>query len=180
MDIPAVTDYLCPGSNEDATNGCADGGIPFTKSRQPRLDAMPENIIFPLTYVFIANIFISQLVIGVLIDNIRRQSGSALYTEEQRIWRATQITMNRLSLKLKPDVPKWTPRKVIYEVLESGGYEVFIMTIIILNTLWMATEHDPHSQTYVDISNVVNWFFIVIYVGETFAKLFAFGRAFGL
>ena len=31
------------------------------------------------------------------------------------------------------------------------------------------------TQTYVDISNVVNWFFIVIYVGETFAKLFAFG-----
>ena len=74
--VSQVTDYLCPGSNEDATNGCADGGIAFTKSRQPRLDAMPENIIFPLTYVFIANIFISQLVIGVLIDNIRRQSGS--------------------------------------------------------------------------------------------------------
>jgi hypothetical protein len=34
---------------------------------------MPQNVIFPITYVFLANIFISQMVIGVLIDNIRRQ-----------------------------------------------------------------------------------------------------------
>ena len=35
---------------------------------------------------------------------------------------------------------------MIYEVLESERYEAFIMTVIILNTLWMATEHDPHTQ----------------------------------
>ena len=27
MDIPASFEYLCPGSNIDATNGCPDGGI---------------------------------------------------------------------------------------------------------------------------------------------------------
>jgi len=175
MDVPPSFEYLCVGSANDATNGCPDGASTFTKARQPRMDEMPANIIFPLTYVFIANIFISQLVIGVLIDNIRRQTGSALFTEEQRIWRATQTTMSRLTKKMKPDVPKMPARRIVYEFIESANYEVFIMTIIILNTLWMATEHEPHPQIYLDISEVVGWFFIIIYVVETAAKLFAYG-----
>lgn len=175
MDIPPNFQYLCPGSHMDATNGCPDGSRGFFNAAQPRLNEMAENVVFPITYVFIANIFISQLVIGVLIDNIRRQTGSALFTEEQRIWRSTCITMNRLQKKPKPDTPKNEYRKAVYNFLESQEYEWFIMGVIILNTLWMATEHEPHTQLYADIAFVVGWFFIVIYVGETFAKLFAYG-----
>ena len=173
MDIPASFEYLCPGSNIDATNGCPDGGIPFFKARQPVINEKPENIVFPITYVFVANIFISQLVIGVLIDNIRRQTGTALYTEEQRVWNATKQTLERLSEKVQPPDLKGF-QKILYEFLEGESYEIFITTIIILNTLWMATEHEPHVQLYLDIANVVGWFFITIYVTETFAKLYVF------
>ena len=175
MDIPTSYEYLCPGTNEDATNGCPEGGVPFTKSLQPVLDEMPQNIIFPITYVFLANIFISQMVIGVLIDNIRRQTGSALYTQEQRVWRATKMTMDRLTLKLKPEKPDNPLRLFLYEALDSQQYEVFIMTIIILNTLMMATDFDPPDRLWLTISDYVGWCFLTIYVVETIAKIIAFG-----
>ena len=81
-------------------------------------------------------------MIGVLIDNIRRQTGSALFTEQQRIWRATLITMDRLKKKFKPQIPEQPLRKWLYLILESETYNIFIMSVIILNTLWMATEHE--------------------------------------
>ena len=173
MDIPKTNEYLCPGSNADATNGCPNAKTPFNKARQPVVNAVPENILFPITYIFLANVFVSQLVIGVLIDNIRRQAGTALYTEEQRIWNATRQTIERLSMKIKPPNLAGT-QKVLYDFLNSDNYEIFITTIIIVNTLWMATEHEPHVQLYLDIAYIVGWFFIIIYVSETLAKLYVF------
>ena len=173
MDIPKTNEYLCPGSNDDATNGCPNAKTPFNKARQPVVNAVPENILFPITYIFLANVFVSQLVIGVLIDNIRRQAGTALYTEEQRIWNATRQTIERLSMKIKPPNLAGS-QKILYDFLNSDNYEIFITTIIIVNTLWMATEHEPHVQLYLDIALIVGWFFIIIYVSETFAKLYVF------
>ena len=101
---------------------------------------MPANILFPIVFVVIANVFVSQLVIGVLIDNIRRQTGSALYTEHQRIWRATQITLSRLSIKTKNVPPTNALRSL-----------------------------------YIDLPLYVGWVFMVIYVGESGAKIIAYG-----
>ena len=47
---------------------------------QPR-GSKPENILFLSTCL--ANAFVSQLVIGVLIDNIRQQTGTALYNNQR-------------------------------------------------------------------------------------------------
>lgn len=49
------------------------------------------------------------------------------------------------------------------------------MTVIILNTLWMATEHDPPEELYESIQVVGDYIFISIYVVETVAKLYSYG-----
>jgi hypothetical protein len=49
----------------------------------------------------------------VLIDNIRRQSGSALYTETQRAWIATGVTLGRLQRSRKPPEPTTSPKKEV-------------------------------------------------------------------
>ena len=83
--------------------------------------------------------------------------------------------MSRLSIKTKNLPPTNALRLFLYNILDSASYELFINLVIILNTFWMATEHDPEETLYIDLSFYVGWVFIVIYVGETGAKIIAYG-----
>ena len=175
MDIPEQTEIVCSNSGLDGSKGCEPWETQYVVAAQPESNSMPENIMFPIVYIFIANAFISQLVIGVLIDNIRRQSGTALYTETQRIWWATGVTMGRLSLKAKPKIPTQPLRKFLYLILISDIYDSIMMVIIVVNTLWMATEHYPAPHIYNEVKVYIDNFFIIVYLLETIAKLFSFG-----
>jgi len=174
MDIPGTTDTIC-SDGTSAAFGCPSGSTLYTVSSGPQINNMPQNILYGMTFIFIANAFISQLVIGVLIDNIRRQSGSALYTEAQRIWIATAKTLSRLTLKHNSQVPEWLPRKVVYEEVASQRYDTAIMIVVIFNTMWMATEHDPRSPVYVQMVVPVEMFFLAIYIIDLVLKMFAIG-----
>jgi len=74
MDIPRNTDSVCPDGS-DGGHGCANDADPYTVTNQPRPNNGAANVLFPIVFIFIANAFLSQLVIGVLVDNIRRQVG---------------------------------------------------------------------------------------------------------
>ncbi len=174
MDIPGTTDIICSDGSSAAV-GCPNGATLYTVSSGPQINNMPQNILYGMTFIFIANAFISQLVIGVLIDNIRRQSGSALYTEAQRIWIATAKTLSRLTLKHNSQVPVWLPRRLVYEIVASQGYDTAIMIVVIFNTMWMATEHDPRSPVYVQLVVPVEMVFLAIYIIDLVLKMFAIG-----
>ena len=49
------------------------------------------------------------------------------------------------------------------------------MSIIIFNTLMMATEFDPPDQIFTMISSYIGYLFLTIYCVETVAKIVAFG-----
>jgi hypothetical protein len=74
MDIPRNTDSVCPDGS-DGGHGCANDADAYTVTNQPRPNNGAANVLFPIVFIFIANAFLSQLVIGVLVDNIRRQVG---------------------------------------------------------------------------------------------------------
>ena len=174
MDIPSTTDNIC-SDGSSADNGCPPGTTVYTVSLGPQENNMPQNILYGMTFIFIANAFISQLVIGVLIDNIRRQSGSALYTEAQRVWIATAKTLSRLTLRHNTQIPGWQPRKMVYEAVVSKNYETAIMGVVILNTAWMCTEHDPRAPAYVPFVQPTEMTFLAVYIFDLLMKLFAFG-----
>ena len=174
MDIPDHTDLICSDGSAVA-DGCPSGATIYVVSSGPQTNNMPQNILFGMSFIFIANAFISQLVIGVLIDNIRRQSGSALYTETQRIWIATAKTLSRLRLKQNPETPEYPPRAWLYSKVTSKSYENFILGIVILNTMWMATEHDPRSPAYIQLVAPVENTFLAFYIFDLVVKMFAIG-----
>ena len=174
MDIPGTTDNIC-SDGSSAAIGCPSGTTIYTISFGPQQNNMPQNILFGMTFIFIANAFISQLVIGVLIDNIRRQSGSALYTEAQRVWIATAKTLSRLTLKQNVSTPDFWPRKKVYELVASKNYETGIMLVVILNTAWMATEHDPRNPAYIPFVQPVEMTFLGIYILDLLLKMFSIG-----
>jgi hypothetical protein len=173
-DIPRSSDLVCPDGT-DGAYGCAPGQSAFVVAQQPTPNNAPENALFPIVFIFIANAFLSQLVIGVLVDSIRRQSGSALYTESQRVWNATNTTLKKLTTNKKPVKPSNPARLFFYDLLASDGYQIFIMTIIILNTMWMATSHEPLEPDYKLVQQIMDYIFISIYVTETVLKLFSYG-----
>jgi hypothetical protein len=64
-----------------------------------------------------------------------------LYTEAQRVWNATNTTLKKLSTSKKAKKPVGRLRLFLYEILDSGYYEVFIMTV---RELWPYTlNHKP-------------------------------------
>jgi len=173
-DIPAITELVCPDGS-DGTYGCPPGQTAFVVAHQPIPNRAPENALFPIFFIFIANAFLSQLVIGVLVDSIRRQSGTALYTEAQRVWNATNVTLKKLTTNKKPVKPTNPLRLFFYDFLASDGYQVFIMTVILLNTCWMATSHEPLEREYKLVQQIMDYIFISIYVTETVLKIFSYG-----
>ena len=184
MDVPETTQLLCSGGGQGDA-GCPPGESQYVVSSQPQEGSKPENILFALVYMFLANAFVSQLVIGVLIDNIRQQTGTALFTTAQRTWDSTGKTINQM-LKLpakatKPtDVEIWGPiklygREFLYEILNSELYDTIMMCIIIINTIWMATEHWPAEHWYHVLKYFVDITFVYVYLVETIAKMYSFG-----
>jgi len=179
MDIPKKTELICSGGHH-GHDGCPAGESQYVVSDQPRPNSAPENILFPIVFIFVGSAFVSQLVIGVLVDSIRRQKGTALYTEEQRRWFATEETLRkRLKLNAKATPPKDSEylkgREFLYNILDSQEYDNIMMAVIIVNTFWMATEHFPSPAAYHEIKNVVDQCFISIYTVETLAKLYSYG-----
>jgi len=188
MDIPFKTEIICSDGSSGA-NGCPPGETQYVVSDQPKMDNKPENILFGIVYLFFANAFISQLVIGVLIDNIRQQKGTALYTQTQREWDSTGKTIKKyLVLPRRATKPEDTVllkignyelklwgRTKLYEILMSDLYDAIMMGIIVVNTVWMATEHWPAESWYHILKNYVDQSFLVIYLFETAGKIYSFG-----
>jgi len=183
MDVPQSTELICSGGkNGDA--GCPRGEFQYVVADQPRMDNKAENILFAIVYIFFANAFISQLVIGVLIDNIRQQTGTALFTDTQRMWHSTGRTIKMsLTLPRRATRPKdqvfggvsLYGREVLYDILVSEIYDLIMMGIIVTNTVWMATEHWPAENWYHELKFYVDFAFVYIYLVETAVKIYSYG-----
>ena len=92
--------------------------------------------------------FMLEIFTGVIIDNYNtikaETNGSALLTSEQQLWvdNMKNVLMTRPNRIMKP--PKggresWRYR--IWQTARSSWFDWFIMTIILLNTLSMASLH---------------------------------------
>jgi len=188
MDVPSKTELFCSDGSE-GSQGCPPGEKQYIVSDGPKTDNKPENILFGMVYLFFANAFISQLVIGVLINQIRQQTGTALYTQTQREWDATGQTIKKfLKLPGKAVKPvdteihliggvyiKLYGREWLYDILNSDWYDKMMMGIIMVNTIWMATEHWPSENWYNQLKNYVDQVFLVIYLFETGFKIYSYG-----
>ena len=143
----------------------------------PKRDNTPALAFFFLAFMIVANFFILNLFIGIILDNFAQISeesgdgGSATMTKEQKLWvqRKTQL----LGETVKKDYPTDPTRNALYKFVEKEPFEYFIMFVILLNAVMMACEYYDQPQSWTDALEMMGYVFGAIFISEAAMKLYA-------
>lgn len=138
----------------------------------PKYNNHKEYALYWVMFIFVCTFFIVQLFVGVIIDNYNREMN--ILTEEQKRW----VLLKRVMMNMGPDQlvrPDNQVRLMVYKMVRSNVFDQAIITLVILNTLFMALQHWDEPKKLTDVLTIANLFFIVAFVAEMLLKLFAFG-----
>jgi hypothetical protein len=125
-------------------------------------------------FVIFGALFAANLFVGVLVSFFGRSSGSALLTNGQKQW--VQLTMLAMQLTPDPIAPPTQPvRLVCYNIGNSHTTELFIGSVIVLNTAMLMMERFPMDSTEAEIMEISNIIFLLIFTVETTIKMTGLG-----
>jgi hypothetical protein len=68
----------------------------------PLQNSAPLNALFVFSLLLLVGIFVSQIVIGMIMTNLRLKSGLAFHQEHQLQWPATKAALEQLNTKFSP------------------------------------------------------------------------------
>ncbi|XP_031560094.1 sodium channel protein 1 brain-like isoform X2 [Actinia tenebrosa] len=148
---------------------------------QPEREASFAAYFYFVIFIIMGAFFFLNLFIGVIIDNFNRlkqeyeDSGSLgfLLTPSQRSWVNTiKKTYNRRPKKQpKRPTSKW--RGWIFDLIHQKKFEVFIMSVIMLNMISMMMQHHNQSQGFTNALRYSNYVFTGIFIVEAIIRLTA-------
>jgi hypothetical protein len=72
------------------------------RDKAPVKNSQPLNAIYLFSLVLVLGIFVSQIVIGMIMTNLRLKSGLAFHTKDQLVWPATQQAIKLLESSYSP------------------------------------------------------------------------------
>jgi hypothetical protein len=146
----------------------------------PQRDYQPAMAFFFVAFEVIANFFILNLFVGIILDNFAQLSsesgdgGSATMTKAQKMWVKTQQKLQGAAEPAKANYyPEDENRAMVYKVVEREEFEWLIMGVIVMNAVTMACERYDASDDLRSTLDGLGVFFAVIFVGEAAAKLYA-------
>ncbi|XP_029283655.1 sodium channel protein type 4 subunit alpha B-like isoform X2 [Cottoperca gobio] len=129
-------------------------------------------------FIIFGSFFTLNLFIGVIIDNFNQQKskmgGTDIFmTEEQKKY---YNAMKKLGSK-KPQKPVPRPENkfqgLIFDLVTTQVFDIFIMVLICLNMVTMMVETDEQSVEKETILYWVNLVFIIIFTAECSLKMIA-------
>jgi len=132
---------------------------------------------FFVAYMIVGALFISNLFVGVVIDNFNKikeknELGSAFVTDNQRQWILMQQIGQRLSMRKKTMEPEGF-RKYFFRLVHHTVFDNFITTMVVSNTLCMAVIHYKMNPSAKFTLKVLNYVFSLVFNMEMFLKLIA-------
>ena len=146
----------------------------------PKRDNNPPIAFFFVAFEVVANFFILNLFVGIILDNFAQLSsetgdgGSGLMTKAQKMWVKTQRRLQSSSEPAKEDYyPEDQNRRTAYKIVEREEFEWFIMGIIVLNAITMASETYNQSASATTTLEGFGVFFAIVFVTEAALKLYA-------
>ena len=153
-------------------------------SRSPELaperDHNPPIAFFFVAFEVVANFFILNLFVGIILDNFAKLSSetgdgsSATMTKAQKMWVKTQQRLQSTAEPARADYyPEDPNRRVAYAVIERREFEWGIMFVIVVNAVTMACERYEAPQTLTNALEALGIFYAVIFVAEAAIKLYA-------
>ncbi|XP_015272064.1 PREDICTED: sodium channel protein type 5 subunit alpha-like [Gekko japonicus] len=148
-----------------------DGGEPcFEKNKYAYL--------YFVAFIIFGSFFMLNLFIGVVIDNFNQQrkkiSGELIFLSEdqKKYYNALKKLGNK---KLQKPIPRPHNKYqgFLFDFISKKAFEIFILSIILLNVVVMAVEHEGESEETKSLLSNLNRVFVSIFTGECLMKIFA-------
>jgi hypothetical protein len=156
-----------------------DGVAPFM---QPIRGHNGIAIIYFVIFMLFGAFFVMQLFVGVIIERfnaIREENeaegkGQAVFaTTEQKLMVKTVGFLRSMADELKKKLKPYNP--TAFGVIMNDYFDPFIMTCIILNSMFMAITYQGMSDDVTDFLKVANFIFAAIFFVEMCLKLLGLG-----
>ncbi|XP_014771226.1 sodium channel protein 1 brain [Octopus bimaculoides] len=148
--------------------------------QQPKFEASVYYYFYFVMFIIFGSFFVLNLVIGVIIDKFSFLKKKYDGTYLDMFLTPTQQNYYNTLKKLGTKKPQKTVRKpknkcqaVVYDLVMSNQFEIFITTIIITNMIFMAFEHYNQSDVVTEVLATANIAFTILYAFEAIIKIVA-------
>ena len=157
---------------EDLANGMAANGefkniIPYNR---------PAAGLYFIGVIMIMGFFVFNIIISVVVDSFNRikrdEETNALLTADQVVWVRKRRLMSRFPLKANMRPPESNFHRSIFDLVTSSTFEYFIIGCILVNTIFLMTEHYNEPGAWKQALQVFEIIFIVIYTLEAVLKIY--------
>jgi len=150
------------------------------KDMQPQKNANPGAFVYFLCFITLCAFSLLNLYVGVIFYQFSRirllsQTSSCFLTEEQKEWSEISKMALRLTPIIRPPRPKGFFPRFCWTVVKHNSFEPLILSCIVLNVCFMATEHYGQTGGWEGMLYIANVVFTAIFMLEAVLKLVGHG-----
>nr|AUY61917.1 sodium channel Nav2 [Lethenteron camtschaticum] len=157
----------------------ADASDSTGVDQQPSYNANIYSQMFFIIFVIIGSFFILNLFIGVVIDNFNsvhkrsHKEGAlmALLTEDQQKFYKTMRRLYRSKPSKSIPQPQNRVLRFFYVLVHRRLFEYISTAVISLNMVLLASEHHNQSESFTNITKIINLVFTVLFMLEAALKI---------
>ena len=145
----------------------------------PQRDCNVVAGLFFVGFFAITGFFLINLFVGVVIHNFKQvkeqMDGSSFMTPEQKLWVAAQ----QLMLNFRPSVAMLPVKgnklsELFSKICERPAFDATVGAMIMANIVIIAMDHHGQSQTWTDVLNIFDYYFVGFFIIEAIFKLIAY------
>jgi hypothetical protein len=154
----------------------------FELDEQPVFEAQkPMAALYFVSFICLGVLFGVRLFVGIMYDHFARmrqtlKKKSLFTSDEQQKW----IDATRAIMEATPPALDFPPTHPVclwfFTLVQSGGFNLFFMSLIMVNMLVMCTVHYAPSAGYTLAMQRCNLLFTALFAFETSARMIGLGR----
>lgn len=146
---------------------------------EPQSWSSPWSAVYLIGFTLVTNIFIMNLFVGVVIENVKQMKEELREFKElnqaQRDWIDMQFFMQRRKLKVITFKPEGTIRGYCYDIVNYKYFSHIIVAVIFCNTVILGANFATISDEASLVLTILNYVFLVIFHIEAALKIGAWG-----
>jgi len=137
--------------------------------------------IFFVLFTVLASFAVTNLFIGVLVNNFQESTGSAVMTDEQQEWARFQMLLAVVSVEksdklIAAEMASASPlQRKLLPIVNAPGFEIAGSLCIFTNCLVLLSESFPQSESYSEFVQLANFLFLVLFTIEAGLQIVARG-----
>ena len=134
-----------------------------------------------VVFTILASFFITNLFIGVLVNNFQESTGSAVMTDEQQKWARFQMLLSMATIEkseeeLAAEMARASPiQQSLLPIVNDHKFEIAVSAMVGVNVFILLCEHFPQSQEFSEFVELVNLLFLIAFTVEAVTQIVARG-----